>query len=148
MKKGKSIKLSVYNSIKTSFGTVDSKNFKSLFVNVQSWVTPKKNYENWNRIVSSLLREVKLVINESLDKDIFHSNYIVDLDLRTSGLQEGKKSFFNLEITVFIKDDVEFKSMKIKESVKKIIKCIFKDTICNNHHFDFSSSKTDFQTKV
>ena len=60
MKKGKSVKLNLYNPIKSVYGTVDSKNLKSVYINIQSWVTPKEDYDNWNRIVSNLGREIKL----------------------------------------------------------------------------------------
>jgi hypothetical protein len=80
------------------YGTVDSKNLKSVYINIQSWVTPKKEYDNWNRIVSNLGREIKHSVFESINTNIFQEKSIVDLDLRTSGISHGKKSFFNLEI--------------------------------------------------
>ena len=46
MKKGKTIKINQYESLKTSYGTVDSKNLKSLYINLQTWVLPKDEYEN------------------------------------------------------------------------------------------------------
>lgn len=148
MKKGKSVKLNLYSPIKTSYGTVDSKNFKSLFVNIQSWVTPKKNSDSWNRVVSSLSRDIKLTLNETIDEHIFLKNYIVDLDLRTSGLMCGKKSFFNLELTLFVKNDTDFKDYSIKEAIKKIVKNVFKDNIVHNRYFDFSSSKCEQEIKL
>jgi len=54
MKKGKSVKLNLFNPIKSVYGTVDSKNLKSVYINIQSWVTPKDDYDNWNRVVSNL----------------------------------------------------------------------------------------------
>lgn len=51
MKKGKSVKMNVSTSFKSMYGTVDSKNLKSLYINIQSWVSPKTELENWNRVV-------------------------------------------------------------------------------------------------
>jgi hypothetical protein len=85
MKKGKSVKLNLYNPIKSVYGTVDSKNLKSVYINIQSWVTPKKEYDNWNRVVSSLGREIKHSVFESINTKLFQEKSIVDLDLRTSG---------------------------------------------------------------
>ena len=51
MKKGKSVKLKLFTPIKSSYGTVDSKNLKSLYINIQSWVTPKYETDTWNRVV-------------------------------------------------------------------------------------------------
>jgi hypothetical protein len=63
MKKGKSVKLNLFNPIKSVYGTVDSKNLKSIYINIQSWVTPKNDDHNWNRVVSSLGREIKKFSN-------------------------------------------------------------------------------------
>lgn len=143
MKKGKSVKLNLYSSIKTTYGTVDSKELKSIFINIQSWVTPKIEHSNWKRVVNCLCRDIKCTINENLTKELFKESLIVDLDLRTSGICYGKKSFFNLEINLFLDKQVDFKSHEIKESMKKIIKGIYANNIIPNHHFDFSPSKTE-----
>ena len=94
MKKGKSVKLNLFNPIKSQYGTVDSKNLKSVYINIQSWVTPKEELDNWNRVVSGLGREIKNSVYESIDCKIFQEKNIVDLDLRTSGISKGKKSFY------------------------------------------------------
>ena len=141
MKKGKSIKLNLFKTIKTSYGTVDSKELKSIYVNVQSWVSPKTDYDNWNRIVCNLGREIKHSVYDSIDKNVFQERSIVDLDLRTSGLNYGKKSFFNLEINLFTNNNFDFKSQNIKDSVKTIVKSVFQKNIKNNTYFSFSPSK-------
>jgi len=148
MKKGKSVKLNLYSPIKTSYGTVDSKNLKSIFLSIQSWVTPKKDQESWVRIVSCLRRDIACLVNEVIDDEIFMKKCIVDLDLRTSGICLGKKSFFNLEITLYTNNPVDFKSLEIKESIKKIVKTIFKQVIIQNNYFEFYPTKTDIVDKV
>ncbi len=148
MKKGKTIKINQYESLKTSYGTVDSKNLKSLYINLQTWVLPKDEYENWERIVGNLSREIKHSVYESLNRELFQENFIVDLDLRTSGIQVGKKSFMNLEINLFTKNELDFKSMTVKDSVKKIIKEIYKNCIIRNTKFLFSSSKNPISEKT
>jgi hypothetical protein len=148
MKKGKTIKINQYESLKTSYGTVDSKNLKSLYINLQTWVLPKDEYENWVRIVGNLSREIKHSVYESLNGELFHENFIVDLDLRTSGIQVGKKSFMNLEINLFTKNELDFKSTIVKDSVKKIIKEIYKNCIIRNTKFLFSSSKNPISEKT
>jgi hypothetical protein len=100
MKKGKSVKLNLYNPIKSTYGTVDSKNLKSVYINIQSWVTPKFEHDNWNRVVCNLSREIKHSVYNSITTEIFQEKSIVDLDLRTSGISHGKKSFFNLEVNL------------------------------------------------
>lgn len=141
MKKGKSVKLNLYNSIKSVYGTVDSKNLKSIFVNIQSWVTPKEELENWNRVVCNLNREIKHTVFNSINANQFRQETIVDLDLRTSGILYGKKSFFNLEINLYTNCELDFKSFETKESIKKIIKSIYQNNINRNKYFEFSNSK-------
>ena len=148
MKKGKTIKINQYESLKTSYGTVDSKNLKSLYINLQTWVLPKDEYENWVRIVGNLSRDIKHSVYEGLNGELFNENFIVDLDLRTSGIQVGKKSFMNLEITLFTKNELDFKSTIVKDSVKKIIKEIYKNCIIRNTKFLFSSSKNPISEKT
>jgi hypothetical protein len=141
MKKGKSVKLKLYQPIKSVYGTVDSKNLKSLYINIQSWVTPKYETENWNRVVCNLSREIKHSVFNSIDSEIFKEQSIVDLDLRTSGISSGKKSFFNLEVNLFVKSSLDFKSKELKDSIKSIVKTIYKNNISNNNHFIFTLSK-------
>jgi hypothetical protein len=143
MKKGKSVKLNLYNPIKSSYGTVDSKNLKSVYINIQSWVTPKFEHDNWNRVVCNLSREIKHSVYNSITSEIFQEKSIVDLDLRTSGISHGKKSFFNLEVNLYTNIELDFKSHEIKESIKKIVKTIFKNNIIENKYFDFSTSKKE-----
>ena len=143
MKKGKSVKLNLYSPIKSVYGTVDSKNLKSLYINIQSWVTPKTEYDNWNRIVGNLNREIKHSVYSSINLSLFKEHSIVDLDLRTSGISHGKKSFFNLEVNLYTNQEMDFKSSEIKDSVKQIIKSIFKENVIQNKYFEFSLSKNE-----
>lgn len=143
MKKGKTSQIQGFKTAKVVYGTVDSVNFKSLYLNIQTWVEPKINSENWNRIVLNLSRFIKHSILDSLDKNLFDGKFIVDLDLRSSGLQKGKKSFLNLEINFYLTGtETDFKSRKLKESLKKICKRVFQDNFTNNEYFKFQLTKT------
>lgn len=148
MKKGKSVRLNLFNSIKTSYGTVDSKNLKSIYINIQSWVTPKEDTENWNRVVCNLSREIKHSVFESIDRKFFNEKSIVDLDLRTSGISHGKKSFFNLEINLYTITDIDFKSQTIKDSIKSVVKTLYKNNIKENKYFTFSLSKKEISKQL
>lgn len=143
MKKGKSVKLNLYNPIKSVYGTVDSKNLKSVYINIQSWVTPKDEYDNWNRVVSNLGREIKHSVYKSINTNLFQDKSIVDLDLRTSGISHGKKSFFNLEINLYTTNELDFKSPEIKESVKNIVQSVYNNNITTNKYFEFSTTKKE-----
>ena len=148
MKKGKTSQIQGFKTAKVVYGTVDSVNFKSVYLNVQTWVEPKINSENWNRIVLNLSRFIKHSVLDSLDKTLFDNKFIVDLDLRSSGLQKGKKSFLNLEINFYlVGNETDFKSRKLKDSLKKICKQVFQDNFTNNEYFKFQLTKTK-KTKI
>jgi hypothetical protein len=148
MKKGKTSQIQGFKTAKVIYGTVDSVDFKSLYLNIQTWVEPKVNSENWNRIVLNLSRFIKHSVLDSLDKTLFDNKFIVDLDLRSSGLQKGKKSFLNLEINFYLTgDEGDFKSRRLKESLKKICKQLFQENFTNNEYFKFQLTKTK-KTKV
>jgi hypothetical protein len=120
---------------------VDSKEFKSLYLNIQTWVEPKKDSENWTRVVLNMSRSIKHTVYHKLDKTMFDDKFIVDLDLRTSGLHLKKKSFMNLEINLYLIDEVDFKDLKLKRKLKDIIKGIYNDVLHKNDNFKFYLTK-------
>lgn len=141
MKKGKTAKIIGFRTSKVSYGTVDSKEFKSLYLNIQTWVEPKIEVENWTRLVLNINRAVKHSVYNNLDKNLFDENFIVDLDLRKSGLQLKKKSFMNLEINLFLIDEIDFKSTKLKRILKNLTKEIYSDVFTRNEYFKFYLTK-------
>ena len=142
MKKGKTSLLHGFKTAKIVYGTVDSIKLKSLYLNIQTWVEPIYECDNWTRTVLNLSRRIKHSIYESINKNIFNDKFIVDLDLRSSGLNLNKKSFMNLEINFYLtQEDVDFKGNEIKESLQHITKQIFKDNFLDNDNFNFYLTK-------
>lgn len=82
MKKGKTSKILGFRTMKVNYGTVDSINLKSVYLNIQTWVEPKNNNENWQRIVLNLNRAIKHSVFTNVNKNIFDGKFIVDTDLR------------------------------------------------------------------
>ena len=148
MKKGKTIKLSGYRTFKSHYGTIDSTNLKSIFINIQSWVEPKDDIENWNRVVLNMTLSVKHTVLENINKEVFDTKFIVDLDLRTSGLQLNKKSFMNLEINLFVLEPMDFKSPKLKKYIKNLIKSVYGDVMNKNKYFKFYLTKNGNQKPI
>ena len=143
MKKGKSCVMKGYRQIKCSYGTVDSKSLKSIYLNIQSWVEPKGLEMDWMRPVSILNKNIKTVLSEIINNNLFNDKFIVDLDLRTSGISLNKRSFMNLEVTFFVKNDTDFKSSELKNELKNIISTIEKDCFKNSKYFKFYLTKKD-----
>ena len=142
MKKGKTSKLNIFDDAKCSYGTVDSKNLKSIYVVLQTWIEPLTLDENWNRLVGEIKRQIQHTLLEVVDTQTFERKQIVDLDLRTSGIQKNKKSFLNLEITLFVHEkNIDFKSLILRSKIKKIITSIYHDDLKKSKYFILSKTK-------
>lgn len=142
MKKGKTSKLNIFDDAKCQYGTVDSKNLKSIYLIFQTWIKPNEDYTNWVSITGNIKRQILHTLLEVVDHKIFEKKYIVDLDLRTSGLQKNKKSFLNLEITLFIHNEIyDFKSIILRSKIKNILSSIYKDDLKNSIYFTLSKTK-------
>ena len=125
MKKGKTSKLNVFDDAKCNYGTVDSKELKSIYIVLQTWVEPIREEENWSKITGLIKRQILHTLLEVVDFSTFERKQIVDLDLRTSGIQKNKKSFLNLEITLFVHEKtIDFKSLMLRSKIKKIISSV------------------------
>jgi hypothetical protein len=144
MKKGKTSKLNIFDDAKCSYGTVDSKNLKSIYIVLQTWIEPLTLDENWNRLVGEIKRQIQHTLLEVVDTQTFERKQIVDLDLRTSGIQKNKKSFMNLEITLYVHNSLlDFKSPILRDKIKKILNSVYLDDLKNNKHFTLSKTKTE-----
>jgi hypothetical protein len=142
MKKGKTSKLNIFDDAKCHYGTVDSKELKSIYVVFQTWIEPISDEENWSRITGILKRQILHTLLEVVEFTTFEKKQIVDLDLRTSGIQKNKKSFLNLEITLFVHDKtIDFKSLILRSKIKKIVSSIYHDDLKNSKYFILSRTK-------
>jgi hypothetical protein len=80
--------------------------------------------------------------NSRFKKFKIHLHSFTDLDLRTSGIQKNKKSFMNIEITLFIHNNIhDFKSPILRDKIKKILNGIYNDDLKQNKHFTLSKTK-------
>jgi hypothetical protein len=142
MKKGKSAKINCYGDYKITYGTVDSKNLKSIYLNIQTWVEPKCEINNPQRSVGMLSKKIKHTTLDNLNRSLFKNNVIVDVDLRSSGIQLNKKSFMNLEFVFYVTDnELDIKSEKVKSTMINITDTLIKSVFQQNDYFTFSRTK-------
>ena len=80
MKKGKTSKLNVFDDAKCHYGTVDSKELKSIYIVLQTWVEPINDEENWNRITGIIKRQIQHTLLEVVDPLTFERKQLVVLD--------------------------------------------------------------------
>jgi hypothetical protein len=140
MKPGKFINLGEYKKIKLGYGTVDYKNLKTIYLKFNSWLEPNDEYEDYDKILNSSKRKIKDIIYH-LKNEKFRESCIVDLDVRTKGLKLNKRSFMNLEITLYVKNYFDIKNKEIKNDLKELMHDIIDDTLDNNYLYNFNQTK-------
>lgn len=140
MKTGKYISLGEYNEVKIGYGTVDFKNLKTIYLKLNAWVEPNNDTDDFNYLINKTRRGIKEIIY-NLKNENFKPQSIVDLDIRTKGIKLNKRSFMNLEITLYVDNFFDVKSKHVKLSIKEIIKSIIDDRLCNKNLFNFYKNK-------
>ena len=139
MKTGKYVNLGSYNNIKIGFGTVDFVDLKTIYIKFNSWVSPNDMDIDFDVEISLTKRKIKLHIS-NLKNEYFKQFSIVDFDIRTKGIRENKKSFMNLEVTLFVDKHFNLKDKKNKDMIKNICQEIIDNTL-TKHDFSFFINK-------
>jgi hypothetical protein len=140
MKTGKYIPLGIYNDVKIGYGTVDFKNLKTVYLKLNSWVQPENETDDFDIMIHKTRRRVKEIIY-NLKNPNFKQQSIVDLDIRTKGIKLEKRSFMNLEITLYVDKQFDVKSKEIKNDVKDILSIVVGDGLSDKKLFNFYKSK-------
>jgi hypothetical protein len=140
MKTGKYIPLGTYNNVKIGYGTVDFKNLKTIYLKLNSWVQPENDTEDYNQTISKTRRKIKESIYNLKDLN-FKDQCIVDLDIRTKGIKLEKRSFMNLEITLYVEKQFDVKSKEIKNTIKNLLEGVVNEGLIDKKLFNFHKSK-------
>ena len=140
MKFGKEVKLSLDNNFKTIYGTVDSQNLKTIYIKILTWAEPVEDFDVYSHEVSVLKKRIKNKLNENLTPKFEPNKYIVDFDIKNSGIRYGKKSYLNINITLFTNTNEKITTLIYKENIKTIIKPLL-ETLKNNESFKFIIKK-------
>jgi len=140
MKTGKYIPLGTYNNVKIGYGTVDFKDLKTIYLKLESWVQPDNEIDDFNLLILKTRRVIKKILYEIHDKR-FKQQSIVDLDIRTKGIKTNKRSFMNLEVTLYVENHFDVKSKETKTDVRNIIEFIINSSLSNKNLFNFHKTK-------
>lgn len=140
MKTGKYIPLGTYQDVKIGYGTVDFKNLKTIYLKLNSWIQPDNETDDFDLTISKTRRQVKELIY-NLKNSYFKSQSIVDLDIRTKGIKLEKRSFMNLEITLYVDNQFDVKSKEVKNTVKDILLSVIDGGLTDKKLFNFYKSK-------
>lgn len=140
MKTGKFIPLGHYGNVKIGYGTVDYKNLKTVYIKLNSWLLPETDTKDFDLIISKSRREIKNYFYY-LENEFFRKENIVDLDIRTKGIKLEKKSFMNLEITLFVKNHFDIRDKKVKSIIKEVSEHIVDNNLKDKNLFNFYKNK-------
>ena len=143
-KTGKQLMVKDYDNYKVLSGTVDNKNPKTLYLNISAWGDPLSYDENlnYNGVVRYLTKSIKTEIFDKLDDKLFiNSRTIVDFDMRTSGIEYGKRSYMNCEITLFQRNTFKLQEKHIQDSFGELIHNIINNVFDDNIYFKFHKRK-------
>ena len=140
MKIGKYIPLGTYNDVKIGYGTVDFKNLKTIYLKLNSWLQPENETDDFNYVISKSRKKIKdLIFN--LKSPYFKEQSIVDLDIRTKGIKLEKRSFMNLEITLYVNNQFDIKSKDVKLIINDLFEHIIDEGLSDKKLFNFYKTK-------
>jgi hypothetical protein len=140
MKTGKYIPLGTYNDVKIGYGTVDFKNLKTIYLKLNSWVQPENETDDFDHLIHKSRRKVKEIIYNQRNP-YFKQQCIVDLDIRTKGIKLEKRSFMNLEITLYVDKQFDVKSKDVRNNIKDILYSVVEEGLSDKKLFNFHKSK-------
>lgn len=144
MKRGKVIEIESFKDYSVKFGSINDGS-KTVYLTVSTWGQPKLNQEiNYNKTIRDFNKKIKSKIYELLsdDNDLFlKDRTIVDLDIKESGIRFNKKSFLNLEITLFLDTEIFLNSVVLQSKLNHISNYIIKNVFKGNEYFKFTKKK-------
>ena len=140
MKKGKFITIGVHNNVKLGYGTVDFKNLKTIYIQLNSWTQPLVENCDFNKIILKTRRQIKENIY-NLNSELFKPESIVDLDIKTNGIKTNKRSFMDLEITLYVSKQFDIRSNEVKDTIFNLSKNVIDTILVEKTLFNFFEKK-------
>lgn len=141
--RGKEIKINVKNNYKTTYGSVDNKNPKAIFIRINAWGLPLDEYElDYENVIKKLDKRIRLFVYNNVDSDLFDKKRsIIDLDLRESGITLNKKSFMSCEITLFQINNYDLTTPLIINHLTELTTKIIEEEFEKDKNFKFFKEK-------
>lgn len=141
---GKEKKLFTDERFRVKYGTIDAVKLNAIYINVESWVQPK-DIENYDSYIRLMRKQIIVKLKENIDKISFKENFIVDLDLRASGMSEDKKSFMFIELTVYPQEKMKFNSPLMFKKMRELSNLIIESLEQNK--LNYFSKKSNARTR-
>jgi hypothetical protein len=141
---GKEKKLFTDERFRVKYGTIDAVKLNAVYINVESWVQPK-DIENYDSYIRLMRKQIIVNIKDKIDKTYFKQNFIVDLDLRASGMSDDKKSFMFIELTVYPEQKMKFNSPLMFKKMRELSNLIIESLEQNK--LSYFSKKSNARTR-
>jgi len=143
VKKGKQMKLEMFDNYKVNIGTVDNKNPKALYVTISAWGKPiNLDDDNYTLVIKKLNKEIKKKVYEVLPKNLFDGNRsIVDFEIKESGISYERRSYMNCEITLYKLNKFKIQNNLINDAVKSVTANVIAEVFDLNPYFTFHKTK-------
>ena len=141
--RGTELKIEEFDNLKVVFGTIDKNNPKSLYIKISGWGIPIQYSEenNYKIIISKISKRIKRLLYTSLNSSFDKNIFIVDMNMRESGISKDKPSFMSCEITLYQKTNYSLKDEHISKLLNNIVSDIINDIFVDNEHFHFNKNK-------
>lgn len=139
MKLGKHVTLKEHNNVKIKYGTVDYINLESIYIELCAWIEPTCG-SNYAEIINKSAKAIKRRVREMIN-DYFKNDSIVDIDIKTNNIKQGKKSFMKVEITLFVKRQFNIRTKEFKWYIYNICKDIIDNDLNNKDFYIFYLKK-------
>lgn len=140
MKNGKHVKLGTHNNVRITTGTINFKEFNSVYLNLSSWIEPKFD-EDFNTLSRNLRTKIKSFLY-SYENDFFNPNTIVDVDIKHKGMCKKKRSFMSIDITLFINNSsLTFKHIISNKHIHNLSNNIIDEIIMKKDNLNFFQRK-------
>lgn len=139
--RGKEYKLNSKENYTVKLGTFNNLKPTCFYFNIKGWTTPKgENEENFGQVVKMLNKRIKNKLFNVVDGDKFQKEIIiVDLDLRSSGIKYGKKSYFNCEVTMYQKETVPL--LGLTDTINDITNNLITEVLEEFEYLNFTKKK-------
>lgn len=132
------------NNFKLKIGTINKKNPIVIYIDGNTFITPTLDKENYNDDILNIKKKFLYAIRNNLNKSsLFDNNFILDFDVKNSGLKIGKKSFLSFQCHLRQKNNV-FLLNDIKNMAKNLINSFVNslETELKNNNFLINKYKS------
>lgn len=142
VKKGKQIKINDIKEFNIIVGTVDNKLSTSVYFNITGWAEPLDIEADNNSAIKELNKIIRKKTYEFLDKKLFNSNrFLIDFEIKQSGLSINRRSYMSCEITLFKINDFKIQNNIINDSLMSLINDLIENVFKDNKNFKFYKTK-------